>query len=106
MCRCVGVLVHCVFSAAGEHAAHRDWRITHRPALAARLRDGWIAFNRSLADQSYKDVQSGQFVLHRFSTLRQAVASVRLGLVAWRASGYGALADELLTRGGTTNCTL
>lgn len=76
-----------------------DWHNTLRPLLKARLRDGRIHLERSLTHQSYKDVQSERFILHRFSTLSQAVASIRLSGVAWAASGYRALAKELLDRG-------
>ena len=76
-----------------------DWQNQLKPLLKARLRDGRIPLNRSLAKQSYEDVLSERFILHRFSTLSQAVASIRLSEVAWAASGYRALAKELLDRG-------
>jgi hypothetical protein len=59
-----------------------------------------------MAKQSYKDVQSERFILHRFSTLSQAVASIRLSRDAWTASGYSALAKELLERGKHAQSTL
>ena len=76
-----------------------DWHNMLQPLLKARLRDGRIALNRSLTNQSFEDVLSERFILHRFSTLSQAVASIRLSRVAWAASGYQALAKELLDRG-------
>ena len=83
----------------GELQAYTHWEATLRPMLKARLRDGLIPLDRSMAHQSYKDIQSERFILHRFSTLTQAVASIRLSAIAWEASGYGELANELLERG-------
>ena len=39
------------------------------------LAGGRLSFDRAMADQSHKDVAAGRYVLHRFSTLSQAVVS-------------------------------
>ena len=60
---------------AGERSASRDWERRHRPELTSMLAGGRLSFDRAMADQSHKDVAAGRYVLHRFSTLSQAVVS-------------------------------
>ena len=52
-----------------------------------------MAFARAVepdeATSAAADVASGAFLLHRFFSLRQVVASLRLGPRAWAAAGYG-----------------
>ena len=71
------------------------------PALEKELR---VAFAR-LVDRdvamrtSADDVTRGAYILARFSSLEQLVASVRLGRAAWEDLGYGRAASYVLEKG-------
>ena len=70
------------------------------PALEEELR---VAFSRLVdrddaARTSADDVARGAYILTRFSSFAQLVASVRLGRAAWADLGYGRAASHVLDR--------
>ena len=71
-----------------------------RQQLLQRLRTGALPFSKPLSTAggggNHIDIASGQHMLGRFSSLRQAVVSVQLGMLAWEAAGYEHLAQALL----------
>jgi hypothetical protein len=78
-----------------------EWRRVSRE-IQKSVVNGSILIDRRMTAQCEADIHSGQFMLARFTSLRQAVASVRLSAAAWRASGYTALAEHLLVLGAAT----
>lgn len=89
-----------------EQAATFEWASKHTLQLRGMLADGRLGFDRELTSQSYKDVEAGRHLFYRFSSLAQAVASIRLGSLAWRAAGYEHLAQEILRRGETAGLSV
>ena len=96
--RSVGGVASAVTAGIGKRAV-KQWP-QMRAQLQRDLKSGKIPFLEERAAPpdgagAHDDVASGEHMLSRFTSLRQAVVSVRLGRLAWEASGYGELATAI-----------
>ena len=66
--------------------------------------EAWAALRDDLRSMAATD-GNGRYAFDRFTSLRQLVASVRLGKAAWVEAGLGAAAEEILARGAAAGLT-
>ncbi|CAH0377940.1 unnamed protein product [Pelagomonas calceolata] len=66
--------------------------------------EAWAALRDDLRGMAATD-GNGRYAFDRFTSLRQLVASIRLGREAWVNAGLGAAADEVLARGAAAGLT-